>query len=160
MRSPRLALSAVILLAAGAAQAKDGCTVSVGPADVVKKTGEVVIEAGQVVDNAIALAGAVRVRRGAVVKTAVAVKGDVVVEDGGEVTETALALGGSVRVRRGGLVKGSTVQLKAGGLRIEGGDHGGKVSGDLSVDGESLSTKLLVALVGSLQDCTLEPKAN
>jgi hypothetical protein len=159
MRPALLALPVVVLLAAGSARAKDGCTVSVGPADVVKKAGEVVIEAGQVVDNAIALDGAVRVRRGAVVKTAVAVKGDVVVEDGGQVTETALALGGAVKVRPGGRVQGSTVQLKEGGLRLHG-KEGHQLSGDLSVDGESLSTKLLVALVGSLRDCTLEPKAD
>lgn len=159
MRSLSPALLALAVLCGAPALAKDGkeCHLTVGPNDVVKRSGDVVVEAGQVVENAVALDGTVRLRRGAVVKTALAVKGDVVVEDGAEVTETALSLGGAVKVKKGGTVKGSTIQLKEGGLRIKG-DSGSKVSGDLVVDGESLSTKLLAGILGSIEGCTLEAK--
>jgi hypothetical protein len=151
------ALLAVAVLCGTPALARDGkeCHLTVGPGDVVKRTGDVVVEAGQVVANAVALDGTVRVKKGAVVKSALAVKGDVVVEDGAEVTETALSLGGAVKVKKGGVVKGTTLQLKEGGLRLKS-DSGSKVSGDLVVDGESLSTKLLAGILGSLEGCAVE----
>jgi len=166
MRTLAAALLALTLVAAPAGakdkvrdqdaeKDKERCHLSVGPHDVVKKSGDVVVEAGQVVENAVALQGTVRVRKGAVVKTAMAVKGDVVVEDGGEVRETALSLGGAVRVKKGGVVKGSTLQLKEGALSLRG-DSGGRVSGDLVVDGESLSTKVLAGILGSLEGCAVE----
>lgn len=168
MRSLGVSLLAVALVTSLPALAKDKeqprragggkeCHLTVGPDDVLKRTGDVVVEAGQVVENALALSGSVRVKKGAVVKTALAVKGDVVVEDGGEVTETALSLGGVVKVARGGAVRGSTLQLQEGGLKLRG-DSGQKLSGDLVVDGESLSAKLLAGILGSLEGCTVEGK--
>jgi hypothetical protein len=150
---------AVLSALPGPAWAKDAssCHLTIGPHDVVNRSGDVTVEPSQVVENAIAFNGTVRVKKGAVVKTAVAVKGDVVVESGGEVTETALSLGGAVRVKKGGAVKGSTLQLKDGSLRIVG-ESGSVVGGDLVVDGESLSSKLLAGVLGSLEGCAVDRK--
>ncbi len=153
MRS--LGLAAAVLLTALPAAAKEECHLTVGPNDVVKRTGDVVVEAGQVVENALALEGSVRVKKGAVVKTAVAVRGDVVVEAGGEVSDTAVSLGGAVTVKKGGTVKGSTLQLQEGGLKVRG-DSGKRVVGNLTIDGESLSGKLLAGILGSLEGCRVD----
>ena len=45
--------------------AADDCKIEAGPHDVVKKTGDVVIEAGQQVEDAIAVEGLVTIKRGA-----------------------------------------------------------------------------------------------
>ena len=50
----RTFLTAMLLLSSVPAFAEDECKIDVGPNDVVKKTGDIVIEAGQYVEDAIA----------------------------------------------------------------------------------------------------------
>lgn len=79
--------------------------------------GDVVVEAGEVVDEAVAVGGSVLVR-GRVEGDAVAVGGSVHVEDGGVVEGEIVAVGGEVIVEPGGQALGDRVNVggAVGGL--------------------------------------------
>ena len=101
--------------------AADDCKIEAGPNDVVKKIGDVTIEAGQEVEDAIAVEGLVTIKRGAKVKSAISLHGSVVIEDGATVTKSAVSLGGTVKLGKGATVK-NTVEISDAGLRVRGDD--------------------------------------
>lgn len=140
-------------LAAGAAFAEepDDCDITPGPQDVVKKKGDIVIEAGRRVEDVVAVQGTVTVKPGARVKTAVALRGDVVVEAGAEVRETAIAMRGTVKVAKGAKVKG-IIELGAKGLRLIGED-GDVIELNAEVNGQSVGQAILTAALAKVRTC-------
>lgn len=148
----RTFLLAVTLLGSTAALAKDECHITVGKRDVVKRTGDVIIEGGQVVEDAIALDGTVVVKAGAKVKSAVSLKGSVVVEDGAVVTDTVLSIGGTVTVGKTAFVK-SVLELDAEhGIRLRGKD-GEDFSFNLRIDGKTLGERIVEESTAKVKDC-------
>lgn len=141
MRTPAIALAAALALPAVAAaherkEARDGCTVEVGPDErfeqdrlaevrpgeairkVVALRGDVVIRAGAVVDQAVALGGGVVLEAGARARQhVVAIGGDVRLDADARVDESAVAIGGQVRLGKGARVAGKTFALS---LQLDG----------------------------------------
>lgn len=152
----RNVLIALVLAVSTSALAEDSCKVEVGPKDVVKKTGDVVIEPGQDVEGAFALDGKVVIKKGAKVSKAVAFHGDVVVEDAAKVTDAALSIGGTVKTGKGAVVK-SIVQISDSGVRVKGED-GEDVDVNLSIGGKSLAQKIADEALGKLKDCRVVAK--
>lgn len=154
MRSTFFALA--LFFAATPALAEDDCRVEAGPNDVVKKSGDVVITEGQVVEDAIAIDGRVVVKKGAVVKNAVAFHGDVVVEEGARVSKSALSIGGSVKVAKGASVNG-TVEISDKGLRVRGED-GDDVDVNVVIGGKSLGQRIADEALVKLKNCKVVAK--
>jgi hypothetical protein len=147
----RTMLSVVVLCVALPALAEDTCEVKAGPHDVVKQKGDLVIEAGQVVEDAIAVDGRVTVKTGAQVKSAVSLHGDVVVEAGATVTKTAFALGGQVREAKGSHVA-DVLDISDAGVRLRG-ESGTSFSLNLVIDGKSLGQRLVEEAVAKTKKC-------
>jgi NDP-sugar pyrophosphorylase family protein len=153
---PRLALLCLLSLAAlssapaRAAADTDSCRVTVGPDDVVAKSGDVVIEAGRKVENAIALKGSVTVKKGATVRSAIAVRGDVVVEKGATVEESVITIEGKAKVE--GTVKGSRISARGDEVEIIGED------GERLSFGSALARKILSQVLSKIDGCALLPE--
>jgi NDP-sugar pyrophosphorylase family protein len=143
-------LSSVTSSPALAADPEDTCKVEAGPRDVVKKRGDVVISPGQDVEQVIALNGNVTIKKGASVKGVMAAHGNVTVE--GEVREGVLVVGGHV-VLKGGVVGGGQVVLDGKQTALKGGEEQKALSGDLVVDGQSLSGLLATRMLEKLDGC-------
>src|SRR5438445_674046 len=114
----RSLLVSMLVLAAAPALAADECRIDSGPGDVVKKTADIVIEAGQVAEDVITLDGNVTIKSGANVKSAVSFHGNVIVEDGAKGQKSALAVGGTVKVARGASVN-SPSEVRDDGEKVE-----------------------------------------
>ena len=151
--------SAFLALAASAGEpksdSKDSCHITAGPNDLVKKKGNVVIEAGRTIENVIALHGQVTLKKGAKVKSIITVNGDAIIEDGAEVEESVVTIGGQVRVEPGGIVHGSKLALSDRALSVTG-DNGKSVKGNLEIDGQSVSQLLLATVTQKLEGCAVE----
>lgn len=133
--------------------AANECVVDAGPHDVVKKTGDVIIEAGQIVEDAIALDGMVIVKNGAKVKNAISFHGSVLIDIGGEVTQTALAIGGKVKVIKGGSAK-SVVEISEKGLRVRG-DDGDDLDLNIVIGGKSLGQRIADEALAKMKNCQI-----
>lgn len=107
----------------------------------VFSTGPVTIESGNVVKNAVAYGGPLRVKSGAVVEDdAVSFGGDVIVESGAVIQGDAVSFGGQVKKEEGALIEGDEVAMNGLGAGILGKrhlsgkkklvDHGGDDEGD------------------------------
>lgn len=152
MRLLTACLVTVVLVAGSAsAEAPDDCHITPGPNDVVKKRGDVVIEAGRQVEDVIAVQGTVTVKQGARVKTAVALRGDVVIEAGAEVQDNAIALRGTVKVAKGARVK-SIIELGPKGVRLVGED-GDVVELNAELNGQSVGQAILTAALAKVKTC-------
>jgi hypothetical protein len=149
---PLLVSLAVVLSASAPALAKD-CVVSAGPHDRVERGKAVVVEAGESVENAVAIDGDVILRSGARVKSAVAVNGNLVLESGAKVTGTAASFGGKIEVADGAKISGSRLQL-SDGIHIRS-ENGKDVGLALSVGGQDLSNLLLTKLVEKARSCRI-----
>ena len=149
-------LLAALVLFAAPVLADDTCKVEAGPNDVVKKTGDVVIEPGQVVEDAVTLDGKVTIKKGATVKNAISFHGDVVVEDGATVTKTALTLGGNVQLAKGASVK-STVEISDKGLKLRGED-GKDVDVNITIGGKSLGQRIADEALAKMKNCHIVAK--
>lgn len=136
-----------------AALADDWCTVEAGPRDVVKRTGDITIEEGQVVDDAVALDGRVTVKRGAVVKNAVSFRGDVVIERGARVKKSAVAIAGRVKVAAGARVNNS-VEISEKGLKVRG-DEGEDLDLNLTIGGKSLGQRIADEAIEKFKSCRI-----
>lgn len=133
----------------------DSCHITAGPNDIVKRKGDVVIEAGRTVESVIALKGQVTLKKGAKVKSIISVKGDAIIEAGAEVDESVVSIGGKVKVADGGVVRGSKISLVDGQLSLVG-DDGKSLSGDLHIDGTSVTQLLLANVLKKLDGCVVE----
>jgi hypothetical protein len=134
------------------------CRIRLGPHDRLAQDADLVIPAGAVVENAVALRGSVIVQRGATVKKAVAAGGSVRVEGGARVTEDAVAVAGDVRIDPEGRVGGDVVSLGGRVLLAEGGAVGGHVVGlSLQLAGLDLERQLKEQL-GAEGTCRVEPE--
>jgi len=129
-----LAGLAVALLPLLPAQAGDSpppkvatCTIKADPDDRVAQGQDLVIPAGAVVKDAVAVRGNVIIRRGARVRKAVSVGGAVTVEAGAVVTDQVVALGGDVVVEATARVGGEVVSL-GGVVHLA---PGGTISGNV-----------------------------
>ncbi|MDP1826987.1 MAG: hypothetical protein Q8L48_27180 [Archangium sp.] len=149
-------LAALLILSSLPVLAEEECRVEAGPNDVVKKTGNVVIEAGQTAEDAVALDGTVTVKKGATVKNAVSFHGGVVVEDGAKVTKTALAIGGTVKVAKSATVN-STVEVSDKGLRVRGED-GKDVDVNIVIGGKSLGQRIADEAMAKMKNCRIATK--
>ena len=149
----RTFLASILLISAVPAFAADECQVDAGPNDVVKKKGDVIIEAGQTVEDAISLDGMVVIKSGAKVKSAVSFHGSVVVEDGATVKETALAVGGIVTVSKNAKVK-SVVEVSERGIRVRG-DDGDDIDVNLKIAGKSLGQRIADEALVKMKNCKI-----
>lgn len=153
----RLTLFAAMLTLSSAAFAEDGCTITAGPHDVVSKRGDVVIEAGQVVEDAIAVDGKVTIKKGATVKSAVSMNGAVVVEDGATVTDAVVAIGGVAVVGKKASVQ-NVIELSAEhGLRLRGSEGDG-FSFNFTIDGKSLGQRIVEEATSKVKGCKVNKK--
>lgn len=136
MRPPAAACLATLLLSvpATAALAADGaregehCTIEAGPDDLVAQDRDLVVPAGAVVKDAIAVRGNVVVERGARVEHVVAAGGSVLLRPGAVVHGDALAVGGDLRLSGDARVEGDATAL-GGAVKL---DPGSAVRGDVN----------------------------
>jgi hypothetical protein len=136
-----------------AAHEADTCTVEAGPNDLVRKKGDVVVEAGQALENVIALDGSVTLHAGAHVKTVIAVRGDVTVDEGATVDESVIAVAGRNHVK--GTVSGSRIEVRQGSIHVTGED-GKSLSGDLTFNDTTLSTLIVDKVLEKVDACVLK----
>jgi cytoskeletal protein CcmA (bactofilin family) len=134
------------------------CVIQVGPNDRVAQDADLVIPPGAVVESAVALRGSVIIRGGARVKKAVAAGGSVRVEGGAQVGGEVVAIGGDVLVAAQGRVDGEAVSL-GGRVRIaEGGSVVGSVTSlSLQLAGLDLEREVREQL-GAAGKCRVEPE--
>ena len=152
MVRPLLVFVAVLLSAPALAEE---CVVHTGPHDRVGRGKSVVVEAGESVEDALALDGDVVLRQGARVKSAVAVNGNVILEAGAKVTGTAASFGGQIRVADGAKIAGSRLQL-SDGFQLRG-ENGKDLNLALSVAGQDLSNLIVAKLVKKVRSCLFKP---
>jgi NDP-sugar pyrophosphorylase family protein len=149
-----LALALVSLsLSAAARDPETSCTVEAGPNDVVRKKGDVVVEAGQALENVIALDGSVTLHKGAHVKTVIALRGDATIEEGATVDESVITVAGRAHVK--GTVSGSRIEVRRGSIRLVG-EKGDSLSGDLTIDDTTLSKLLVDKVLEKVDACVLK----
>jgi NDP-sugar pyrophosphorylase family protein len=141
------------LVAAASDAEKDSCTIERGPNDVVRRKGDVTIEAGRIVENVISLEGTVTIKRGAKVKSVIAVRGDAVVEAGARVTESVITLAG--QIRSSGRIDGSKIEVKDGNIKLTG-ENGDGLSGDLTLNNSALSRLILDKALEKIDKCVLK----
>ena len=151
---PRALLASLLLLALPTAARGDDCVLTAGPKDRIGRGQDVVVEAGQTVETALALDGNVIVRKGAKVKQAVAVNGNVIIEARSKVTGTAAAFGGKIQLAPDAKIEGSRLEL-GDGLKVTG-ENGKQVDLKLSISGESLSDLLLSKMVEKARTCRIQ----
>lgn len=151
MLRPLLVFLAVVVSAPALAEE---CVVTVGPHDRLGRGKTVVVEAGESLENAMALDGDVILRSGARVKSAVAVNGNVILESGAKVTGTAASFGGQIRVAAGAKVSGSRLQL-SDGVQVRS-ENGKDVNLALSIAGQDVSSLLVAKLVEKARTCRFE----
>jgi hypothetical protein len=132
----------------------EDCVVSAGPKDRVSRGKTVVVEAGESLENAMALDGDVILKPGARVKSAVAVNGNVILEADSKVTDTAASFGGEIRVAQGAKIAGNRVQI-SDGFQVRS-EHGKDVNLVLSVAGQDLSRLLVAKLIEKARNCRIE----
>lgn len=145
MRTPAVALAAALALPVVAAaherqEARDGCTVEVGPDERFEQGRTAEVRPGETIRKVVALHGDVVIHAGAVVDQAVALGGSVVLEAGARARHDVLAIGGDVRLDREARVEESAVaiggQVKLGkGARVD----GKTFALSLQLDGKSLA---------------------
>lgn len=150
-------LAAAVLLATPTARAGE-CSFEAGPNDRVSQGERLVIRSGEQVDNAIAVNGDVFVEEGAVVEKAVAVGGSVTVRSGAQVRQDAVAIGGDVVVQADGRVGNDAVSLggqvrEAKGSRIRGSVVGLAIQG-----GKSTLAREILKGLSSLEGCQVTTK--
>ena len=121
------ALVAAAILAAGAVQAEETCTVEVGPGERFEQDRDAVVQRGERLRNVTALRGRVIVKAGAEVDEAMAVGGDLVVEPGGKVNRGATSVGGDVELKGDAQVGESVVSLGGEVIRSKEARVGGTV---------------------------------
>jgi hypothetical protein len=139
-------------------QGSGPCVIQVGPNDRVAQDTDLVIPSGAVVETAIALRGSVIVRGGARVKKAVAAGGSVRVEAGARVGGEAVAIGGDVLVAADGRVDGEAVSLGGRVQVAEGGTVTGSVTSlSLQLGGLDLERGVREQL-GAAGKCRVEPE--
>lgn len=155
-RKGHMRLALLMTLLAIPAFAADDCKIEAGPHDVVKKTGDVVIEAGQQVEDAIAVEGLVTIKRGAKVKSAISLHGNVVIEDGATVTKSAVSIGGTVKLGKGATVN-NTVEISDAGLRVRG-DDGNDIDLNIVIAGKSLGQRVADEALSKLKNCRIVAK--
>lgn len=117
--------------------------------DSIRLTGDVIVEKGQTVNNAIAVNGDVRVY-GLVTGEATAVMGDVVVEPGGVVEGSAVAVNGKVIKKGNGVVKGEETSVGWRGMKNLPWDKNNWQMGILVGLGTMIASLVLAAMVVAL----------
>jgi len=157
MRNVPLPLVCLAVLSASAQDAgagapvPDRCIIEAKKYDRVAKGKDVIVEAGDHVEDAIAVEGNVYVRRGARVKQAIALHGSVIVEAGARVTGSVVAIGGRITVSPDAQVEGSQLSLDDG-LRIVG-ETGRELQINASLDGVNLAREILKPMLEEFHDC-------
>ncbi len=150
----------LVCLSVGGASATDGgtrasssdrCIIEAKKNDRVAKGKDVVVNAGEQVEDAVAVEGNVYVRRGARVKQAIALNGSVTIEAGARVTGSVLAIGGKVHVSPDAEVEGSQLSLDDG-LRIVG-ETGREIRVNASLDGKNLAHEILKPMIEKFRHC-------
>lgn len=132
------------------------CDFTVGPNDRLARTGDLVINPGETIEDAVALSGNVIVKAGAhVTGNVIAVDGSVRLEKGAEVAKSAISLGGSVRVEPGARVGGSRISL-GDSLDIEA-DDGSHFQFAFSDAKGSFGRKILDDVMHDLRACRPRP---
>lgn len=156
VRTEAMRTALLLILVAVPALAADECKIEAGPNDVVKKSGDLTIEAGQEVEDVVALDGLVTIKRGAKVKSAVSLHGSVVIEPGATVTKSALSIGGTVKVAKGATVN-STVEISDAGLRVRG-DDGNDLDLNIVIGGKSLGQRVADEALAKMKNCRVVAK--
>ena len=148
---------ALLLLSAAPDAGKpnlDRCTFTANKGDRILKGADVVVKAGETIEDAIAIDGNVVVKSGGSVKSAIALHGSVIVEDGATVRESVVAIAGKTLVSKTAKVAESQVELDDKALWIMPTD-GDKVEISASVAGENLSKLFLKPILEKVHDCDI-----
>jgi hypothetical protein len=160
---PSLLLAAALLLAPLAhAEDRDGkehdnveCSIDASGKDRVAKGHDVVVNAGELVEDAVAVDGNVVVRKGAHVKSALALHGSVTVEAGAQVEDSVVAIGGKVKVDPSAHVAGSSIALDdKDGLHLRS-DDGEDLDVAINIGGKSLAQKVLEPIIAGIHRCRI-----
>jgi hypothetical protein len=154
-----LALLAVSLCAAPALAGSShrdhpgiDCDFSVGPNDRLARTGDLVINPGETVDDAVALSGNVIVKAGAKVGgSVVAIDGSVRIEKGASVAQSAISLGGKVTLEAGARIGGSRISL-GDALEVVG-ENGNHFQFAFSDASGSFGRKILDGVLHDIRSC-------
>jgi UDP-3-O-[3-hydroxymyristoyl] glucosamine N-acyltransferase len=154
---PFAVLAAAVLLAPPTARAGE-CNVEAGPNDRVSKGETLVIRSGERVDAAIAMNGDVTVEDGAVVEKAVAMGGSVTVRSGAQVRKDAVAIGGDVIVEAEGRVGKDAVSLGGQVVEARGARIDGSVVGLAFQGGKSSLAREILKGIASLEGCRVSTK--
>ncbi len=150
---PLLALLALCPTLAHAWGKKDDCVIQAEEGDVVARGKDVVVEAGQHVNDAVAIDGNVIIRKGAHAKSAVAINGSVTIESGAKVTGSAISFGGKVTVAPDAKVEGSRLVLGEG-IKVRG-ENGNDFSLNLSIGGEQLGDLIAGKVAAMARNCRI-----
>lgn len=157
---PFLACSLLPLTAAARAPSEGAhvrCDVDVGAGDRLVREGDLIVQAGEVVNDAIALHGDVIVRKGAVVHgSAIALEGSVRLEDGAQVAKSALAFSGKVQLAPSAHVAGSTVAVSREGTLELVGEDGDGLTLTFSGDPGGLGRKVLDEVLAGVHACRID----
>jgi hypothetical protein len=140
---------------AGVADPKDRCVINPGKGDRAAKGKDVVVEAGEKIEDAVAVDGSVFVKNGGEVKNAMALHGNIVVEAGARVRGNAIAVGGKITIVPGARLEGSQISLDRA-LNIVG-DNGSSVKVSASLGGKGLAREILKPILDKLKDCDVAP---
>lgn len=155
--APIVVLATLALLAALPARAGD-CNVEVGPNDRVSRGEPLVIRAGEQVENAVALHGDLTIEDGAIAEKAVAVGGSVRVRSGARVKQDAVAIGGDVVVESGARVGNDAVSLGGQVREAQGSQVKGSVIGLAFQGGKSTLAREILKGISSLEGCQVVTK--
>jgi NDP-sugar pyrophosphorylase family protein len=137
----------------------DQCKITANKGDRVRKGGDVVVKAGEVVEDAVAVEGNVIVKSGATVKSAMALHGSVIVEDGATVKEGVVSVGGKTLVSKTASVGQGQLSLDASGLRLVS-DDGHELEISAAFGGKSMARELLKPILAKLHDCDVAADGN
>lgn len=99
------ALSAILFSVASLAQAD----ININNENIIRVGGDVIVPSNQVVENALAIGGDVTIQEGTrVTQTAIAIGGDVILEEGVRVDGDAYSVGGEVIIEEGASIGGAS----------------------------------------------------
>jgi NDP-sugar pyrophosphorylase family protein len=156
-----IALFPLIAAAGDAEKDKWHCTISADRGDRVTENKDLVIEAGETVEDAIALNGNVIVRAGATVESAIALNGSVILEKGAKVKKDAVSIGGKVTAPSGSSIRGDAVAV-GGSLELADKSQvkGNRVSLALKFGDSDIAQALIDNLLHGEHKCRVVSESN
>lgn len=138
---------------------KIDCEMAPSPNDRLSEKGDLIIPAGAIVEDAIAIEGDVIIKKGARLSgNAIALGGSVIAEPGAHIGESAISVGGKLQISSAATIKGTRIALSDSiQLKSEDGDD---FQLSLNIDGDNLGHKLVNEILRDLRACRDQRQAD